>query len=55
MRTSAQEYVIRRNGLGCKLVVAAPDRIKVLMRRVRARYPGHRWSISQRFIFNGSD
>ncbi len=54
-RSTKREFVIHQNGLGHKLIVADPDWITSFMRRVSMRYPKHRWSVSHRFLLNGSD
>lgn len=54
-RSTKQEFVIHQNGLGHKLIMAEPGWISSFMRRVSTRYPERRWSVSHRFLLNGSD
>jgi len=50
-----QEFAIRRDGLPYKLLRLTPEQIKRFMDRVSVRYPDHDWSVSERFVLNGSD
>ena len=55
MNTKTRAFVIRQDSQPKKLLRLTPHRVAAYMRRLQTRYPEHRWSISERFPFNGSD
>ena len=53
--TEVQEFAIRRDGLPYKLLRSTPEQVRRFVARISARFPDHDWSVSQRFVLNGSD
>ena len=55
MPSFSREFVVRKDSLPMKIVTVSPDRLRQFMDRVRGRYPGHQWSVSERFLLNAGD
>jgi hypothetical protein len=55
MSTQVREFIIRRDSLPIKVLYIEPQRISAYMRRLQARFSGYNWSVSDRFLLNGSD
>ncbi len=55
MPTQSNDFVIRKDGLPIKILHIERQRAVSYMRRVQARFPDHRWSISECFPHSGSD
>lgn len=55
MQSQSREFVIRRSGTPIKLLRLNPARVKAYMRRLRSRFPDQNWSVSDRFLLNGTD
>jgi len=55
MSTGTRDFVIRQNSLPVKVLHIEPQRVASYMQRLQARFSDYRWSISDRFLLNGSD
>lgn len=55
MPTDTRDFVIRQNSEPLKVLHMDFSRIGPYMRRLQARFPEHRWSVSERFLTVGSD
>ncbi len=55
MPTKSRDFLIRKDGLPVKVLHLERNRTVSYMRRLQARFPDYRWSISERFLLSGSD
>lgn len=55
MPTDIRDFVIRQDGLPVKVLHIEPQRIRPYMHRLQTRFSDYRWSVSERFLLNGSD
>ncbi len=55
MSLQTREFVIRQDSLPLKIMIMDQQRVTSLLRRLQARFPSYRWSVSERFPLNGSD
>jgi hypothetical protein len=55
MSTGTRDFVIRQNSLPVKVLHIEPHRVASYMQRLQARFSDYHWSVSDRFLLNGSD
>ena len=55
MPTETRVFVIRQDSLPVKVLHLEPQRVRAYMHRLQTRFSDYRWSVSERFLFNGSD
>jgi hypothetical protein len=55
MPTEKREFIIRQDSLPVKVLNIEPKRVRFYMCRLQTRFSDYRWSVSERFLLNGSD
>ena len=55
MPTETRGFIIRQDSLPVKVMHIEPQRIRSYMHRLQTRFSNYRWSVSERFLLNGSD